>query len=415
MSSSAPISNTDSAAVTSGAASAAAPTLPVRRRVRPTGRGVVQLTLAVGLFLAGSNVAAGWVLALSAMLGVSPVVSLVAVGWAAMRTRLQLGLPQSATTGPTPASLTVVAPSWALVEVADSLTGVHTAGVPTRQERSAVTFAGTTQLPRGQVKSTATSVTLLDAFGLATATLQFRTNLDLPVVPAGHHTVGLRPPAAAAAAGQDDASRPVDGGVEVSGLRPYRLGDPLRRVHWKTVARTGELKIVETTSPAGTDAVRLEVGAGLWPVRQLDAACEIVMSVVSAYLRDGVQVTVAADGRTVSAEDVAQLLVSLPPHVSAPARPLQDPPHVADNMVPTARLVPLPNTDGGDGGGLPRWRQWWQQLTSRDADQLADTTTVADEVAAAQVGLEVPGRATSTVGPADGPAEVVSALSASYL
>jgi uncharacterized protein (DUF58 family) len=49
--------------------------------------------------------------------------------------------------------------------------------------------------------------------------------------------------------------------VEIDGLRPYRRGSPASRIHWRTVARTGEM--VER---------RLEAGAGARPLVVLDSS-----------------------------------------------------------------------------------------------------------------------------------------------
>jgi len=41
------------------------------------------------------------------------------------------------------------------------------------------------------------------------------------------------------------STRTRGGGMEPDGVRPYVPGDPLRRMHWKTVARTGRLHVIE--------------------------------------------------------------------------------------------------------------------------------------------------------------------------
>lgn len=80
-----------------------------------------------------------------------------------------------------------------------------------------------------------------------------------PVLAAGRGAGGMRPSAWAgleegAAASRLDA-RAIE--LEVDGLRAYRTGSPASRIHWPTVARTGEL--LERRLVAGADAAPLVV------------------------------------------------------------------------------------------------------------------------------------------------------------
>ena len=49
---------------------------------------------------------------------------------------------------------------------------------------------------------------------------------------------------------QDVAARPEDGGELTKSVRPYRSGDAMRQIHWKTTARTGQLSVRESEGDA---------------------------------------------------------------------------------------------------------------------------------------------------------------------
>lgn len=49
-------------------------------------------------------------------------------------------------------------------------------------------------------------------------------------------------------------------------LRPYRWGDPMRMVHWRTSARSGELRVRELENPQASQALILAIDSGKpWP------------------------------------------------------------------------------------------------------------------------------------------------------
>jgi uncharacterized protein (DUF58 family) len=81
--------------------------------------------------------------------------------------------------------------------------------------------------------------------------------------------VGPRPLPAAGAfpelfgAWGEGRPRPAPAGDVVRGVRPYLPGDPMRRVHWPSTARTGELVVKEVEDTAAPRlVVVLDLGAG---------------------------------------------------------------------------------------------------------------------------------------------------------
>lgn len=63
---------------------------------------------------------------------------------------------------------------------------------------------------------------------------------------------------------EDRSAVPAAGYELIRTIREYRPGDPLKSVHWRSTARTGELRIKETEgeSSAGGVAIALDLGAG---------------------------------------------------------------------------------------------------------------------------------------------------------
>ncbi len=86
---------------------------------------------------------------------------------------------------------------------------------------------------------------------------------------------------------------------EIDGLRPYRDGTPASRIHWPTVARTGELQ--ERRITAGADAARLIVVDPAQPAGEpaLDAAVRAAASLCLELAPIGCAVMVPPSSRLV--------------------------------------------------------------------------------------------------------------------
>ena len=130
---------------------------------------------------------------------------------------------------------------------------------------------------------------LSDAFGLWSRVATVAPVVELTVYPAIEplaplpHTRGDDPtagaprPAAVGSSGQD-----------LYGLRPYEVGDDLRRVHWPSTARTGDLMVRQLELPwQGRATVLLDVRAALHDDATFEAAVSAAASIVAASWRAG--------------------------------------------------------------------------------------------------------------------------------
>ena len=121
------------------------------------------------------------------------------------------------------------------------------------------------------------------------------------------------------------------GSITFDSLREYVVGDELRRVHWRTSARVGELMVrehVDTSLPRLV--VLLDNRAAAHPgarggmAETFEAACEAAASVVTAALREELPVTLRSHGRA--------------PAATAAARPTLD--RLAAGGLPRCRPAP---------------------------------------------------------------------------
>jgi uncharacterized protein (DUF58 family) len=81
------------------------------------------------------------------------------------------------------------------------------------------------------------------------------------------------------------------GYVTFDNLREYVVGDDLRRVHWRTSARVGELMVREYTDTSlPAMVVLLDDRDEAHTAESFEEACEVAASIVVAALRDGLRV-----------------------------------------------------------------------------------------------------------------------------
>ncbi|MBA3655534.1 MAG: DUF58 domain-containing protein, partial [Actinobacteria bacterium] len=125
---------------------------------------------------------------------------------------------------------------------------------------------------------------LRDPFGLAEKVGEAAPATKLTVYPKVvpieplPHTLGHDPHA-----GADHPTALGRGGEDFYALREYQIGDDLRRVHWKSVARTGELMIRQDEMPwQGRATVVLDLRLSVHDAVSLERAISAAASVVSA-------------------------------------------------------------------------------------------------------------------------------------
>ncbi|HEY9854453.1 MAG TPA: DUF58 domain-containing protein, partial [Stenomitos sp.] len=95
------------------------------------------------------------------------------------------------------------------------------------------------------------------------------------------------------AADREDRSAAPSAGYElIRTVREYRPGDPLKSVHWRTTAKTGELRVKETEgeAAAGGVAIALDLGAGHTP-ETYEHAIEVAASLCAYAHGQGIAVT----------------------------------------------------------------------------------------------------------------------------
>jgi uncharacterized protein (DUF58 family) len=150
------------------------------------------------------------------------------------------------------------------------------------------------------------TLAVTDPFGLAGRAWTPGTTDEVTICPRVHE---LRP--APGAPGRLRSSSPfavrfhapaVDG-EEFLTLREYEVGDDLRRIHWRSTARTGELVVREDEAQWQPRAVvLLDTRSGAHDDASFEAAVEATASVVARLVRSALPVQViTTDGRTLGA------------------------------------------------------------------------------------------------------------------
>jgi len=128
-----------------------------------------------------------------------------------------------------------------------------------------------------------------DAFGLWSKVVTIAPTIELTVYPA---VEALAP--AIHSQGDDPTSgapRPATvgpTGEDLYGLRPYEMGDDLRRVHWPSTARTGELVVRQLEVPwQGRATVLLDIRTTVHTEATLEAAVSAAASILAASWAEG--------------------------------------------------------------------------------------------------------------------------------
>jgi uncharacterized protein (DUF58 family) len=148
------------------------------------------------------------------------------------------------------------------------------------------------EVPRGRHRFGPVRLSIADPFGLAEVELALEQEQALVVYP---RLVELDRPFFDGGAGPNDGRRlllrrPV--GFELHSVRDYQQGESLRRVHWPSTARRGQLMVKELEdSPRDEVAVLLDgdatAGAGAPPDTSFDAAVRAAGSILRAQVRSG--------------------------------------------------------------------------------------------------------------------------------
>lgn len=153
---------------------------------------------------------------------------------------------------------------------------------------------------RGRFPVGPLSVRLTDPFGLCELTRSFATTDSLVVTP----VVSPLPPVRLGgdwAGGGDAASRSVaTSGTDDAATREYRQGDDLRKVHWRSTARVGELMVRREEQPFQSRATLLLDGRaaahrGDGPGSSFEWSVSAVASIGVALARAGFALSLMRD------------------------------------------------------------------------------------------------------------------------
>lgn len=141
-------------------------------------------------------------------------------------------------------------------------------------------------------------VELRDPFGLALVSRQVLPSNTLTVLPLVEPIAA--PPRGRGGGAQGGAGRPPfrgQSGDDFYALRPYSAGDDLRRVHWPSTARRGEVMIRQDDHP-WQDRTTVLLDSRATSPDGLEAAVSATASVVSAARGDLVRLVHPASGRS---------------------------------------------------------------------------------------------------------------------
>jgi uncharacterized protein (DUF58 family) len=197
---------------------------------------------------------------------------------------------------------------------------------------------------RGRYSLGPISLTVTDPFGLARRSWSAGASDEVTICPRVHE---LRPPPGAPGrlrSASPFAVRfhaPAVDGEEFLTLREYEVGDDLRRIHWRSTARTGELVVREDEAQWQPRAVvLLDTRPSAHDEASFEAAVEAAASVVARLSRSVLPVEViTTDGRTLGItgtggrhglggealimDQLAVVEPSAPEHLAGVVRPLR--------------------------------------------------------------------------------------------
>jgi uncharacterized protein (DUF58 family) len=118
-------------------------------------------------------------------------------------------------------------------------------------------------LPRGRYRAGPLRMRVVDPFGLIDITRSFTATSEFLVTPIVERLPMLTPPVSFDA-GENAGSHSIGiHGADDASTREYRLGDDLRKIHWRSTARTGSLMVRHEERPwQGQTTLLLDLRAG---------------------------------------------------------------------------------------------------------------------------------------------------------
>ena len=179
---------------------------------------------------------------------------------------------------------------------------------------------------RGIVQAGPVRVRRTDVLGLASRTTTLPGTTELLVTP-HHHPVPFGERAIGGTLGEHVRVKALgQTGTEFHTLRPYVVGDDLRRVNWKASARTNEW-IVKETSPEGMRRCTIIFDAsGRDDPQEFEQAVSVAASLVTGASAAGLVTRFVSTGTDMRGPDVAETALRWLATVEPTNDPLAAPP-----------------------------------------------------------------------------------------
>lgn len=161
------------------------------------------------------------------------------------------------------------------------------------------------------------SVRLNDPFGLVDLDRRFSGTSTLTVTPRVHPLPSVPLSGTWTGAGDNRPRSFASGSAEDVTVREYRRGDELRRVHWRSSAKVGELMVRREEQPWQAHATvlldnRKSAHRGQGPASSLEYAIEAAASVAIHLVQRGFHVRlVTASGHLIEADSVLDSLAAI--------------------------------------------------------------------------------------------------------
>jgi uncharacterized protein (DUF58 family) len=157
-------------------------------------------------------------------------------------------------------------------------------------------------IARGKYAVGPLTARLVDPFGLAEANATLAGAEDILVYPRVEQLAAGGPPADRSGSGPSAVFRLAPAGEEFYAVREYESGDPLRKIHWPSVARTGQLMIRQDEArfyPRAT--ILLDARTGAHRGSGVDGSLEWAVSAAASTIwhlgRHGFGLRLATDDR----------------------------------------------------------------------------------------------------------------------
>jgi uncharacterized protein (DUF58 family) len=148
-----------------------------------------------------------------------------------------------------------------------------------------------------------------DQLGLLRRALRWTDPVELFVHPV---TAPLAPSAAGLIRDLegDTTKTVVNSDISFHALRPYQPGDPLRNVHWRTTARTGQLMVrqFEETRRSQLTIVFDDARAHWASDDEFELGVSVMASLAAQVLRDGNRLSVVSEARELRTRTVTTML-----------------------------------------------------------------------------------------------------------